>query len=75
MLLAGNESVREVKLFGLGETPLERYQTLLMRFYEEDREVAQKRTIAGLGRCWSLTDLPQPWMQRRNSRSSGGSAS
>ena len=52
MLLTGNETVKEIKLFGLGQTLLERYQTLFTKFYEEDRAIAQKRTIAGLG--WGM---------------------
>ncbi len=48
-LLTGNDTVKEVKLFGLGEPLLERYQTLFTRFYLEDRAIAEKRTIAGLG--------------------------
>jgi ATP-binding cassette subfamily B protein len=52
MLLTGNESVKEVKLFGLGEPLLARYRELFMQFYEEDRAIAQKRTLAGLG--WGM---------------------
>jgi ATP-binding cassette subfamily B protein len=52
MLLTGNEYVKEVKLFGLGESLLKRYQTLFTQFYLEDRAIAKKRTIAGLG--WGL---------------------
>ncbi|NLS79852.1 MAG: ABC transporter ATP-binding protein [Chloroflexi bacterium] len=51
-LLTGNESVKEVKLFGLGEFLLRRYQELLWQFYEQDRAVAQRRAVAGLG--WGL---------------------
>lgn len=48
-LLTGNESVKEIKLFGLGDSLLERYQKLFIQFYQEDIAIARKRTIAGLG--------------------------
>jgi len=48
-LLTGNDTVKEIKLFGLGEPLLKRYQTLFTRFYEEDRAIAERRTMAGLG--------------------------
>ena len=51
-LLTGNESVKEIKLFGLGEPLLKRYQELFVRFYREDRAIAERRTLAGLG--WGL---------------------
>jgi ATP-binding cassette subfamily B protein len=52
MLLTGNESVKEVKLLGLGEPLLGRYEELFTRFFQEDRAIAQRRTVAGLG--WGL---------------------
>ena len=52
MLLTGIESVKEIKLFGLGEPLLGRYRELFTRFYLEDRTIAQRRTVAGLG--WGL---------------------
>jgi len=52
MLLTGNEFVKEVKLFGLGENFLKQYQTLFTQFYLEDKAIAEKRTVAGLG--WGL---------------------
>ena len=52
MLLTGNESIKEIKLFGLGKPLLKRYQELFMRFYLEDRAIAERRTLAGLG--WGL---------------------
>lgn len=52
MLLTGNESVKEIKLFGLGLPLLKRYQELFVRFYEEDLAIARRRTFAGLG--WGL---------------------
>ena len=52
MLLTGNDTVKEIKLFGLGEPLLKRYQELFTRFYLEDRAIAERRTMAGLG--WGL---------------------
>lgn len=49
MLLTGNDTVKEIKLFGLGEPLLKRYQDLFEKFYTEDRAIAQKRSIASLG--------------------------
>ncbi len=51
-LLTGNDTVKEIKLFGLGGPLLERYQELFTRFYLEDRAIAEKRTWAGLG--WGM---------------------
>lgn len=51
-LLTGNEPVKEIKLFGLGETLLKRYQTLFTQFYLEDLAIARRRTLAGLG--WGI---------------------
>jgi len=51
-LLTGNDTVKEIKLFGLGKALLKRYQTLFLQFYQEDRVIAEKRTLAGLG--WGL---------------------
>jgi ATP-binding cassette subfamily B protein len=52
VLLTGNETVKEIKLFGLGESLLKRYRTLFTQFYLEDRAIAERRTAAGIG--WSL---------------------
>ncbi len=52
MLLTGNDTVKEIKLFGLGEPLLKRYQELFTRFYLEDLGIARRRTLAGLG--WGL---------------------
>jgi ATP-binding cassette subfamily B protein len=52
MLLTGNDTVKEIKLFGLGEPLLKRYQALFTQFYLEDRVIAERRTIAGLG--WGM---------------------
>lgn len=51
-LLTNNETVKEIKLFGLGKPLLERYQTLFTKFYLEDRAIAERRTMAGLG--WGM---------------------
>ena len=51
-LLTSNETVKEIKLFGLGKPLLERYQTLFTKFYLEDRAIAERRTLAGLG--WGM---------------------
>lgn len=52
MLLTNNETVKEIKLFGLGESLLERYQTLFKKFYLEDLAITKQRTIAGFG--WGM---------------------
>jgi len=52
MLLTGNDTVKEIKLFGLGEPLLRRYQELFTRFYQEDLAIARRRTVAGLG--WGM---------------------
>ena len=51
-LLTGNDTVKEIKLFGLGEPLLKRYQKLFSQFYQEDIKIAKNRTIAGLG--WGM---------------------
>ena len=51
-LLTGNDTVKEIKLFGLGEPLLKRYQTLFMQFYLEDRAIAERRILAGF--FWGL---------------------
>lgn len=51
-LLTGNDTVKEIKLFGLGEPLLKRYQDLFTQFYLEDRAIAEKRSLAGFG--WGL---------------------
>ncbi|NLG27785.1 MAG: ABC transporter ATP-binding protein [Chloroflexi bacterium] len=51
-LLTGNESVKEIKLFGLGNLLLERYQKLFTQFYLEDFAIAKQRTLASLG--WGM---------------------
>ena len=51
-LLTSHESVKEVKLFNLGETLLGRYHALFWKFYHEDRSIAVRRTLASL--YWGL---------------------
>jgi len=51
-LLTSYESVKEVKLFNLGETLLGRYHALFWKFYHEDRSIAVRRTLASLE--WGL---------------------
>jgi ATP-binding cassette, subfamily B, bacterial len=43
-VLANDEHAKEVKLFGLGPTLLERYRQLGEQFYEEDRKLFVQRT-------------------------------
>ena len=51
-LLTSNDTVKEIKLFGLGAPLLRRYQELFTQFYLEDRAIAERRTAAGLG--WGM---------------------
>jgi ATP-binding cassette subfamily B protein len=51
-LITSVETVKEIKLFGLGEPMLERHKELFTKFYEEDRAIARKRTVASL--LWGL---------------------
>ena len=51
-LLTSNETVKEIKLFGLGEPLLARYRKLFTTFFEEDREISRKNTIASF--FWGL---------------------
>jgi ATP-binding cassette subfamily B protein len=48
-LLTSIETVKEVKLFNLGNTLLTRYHDLFWKFYKEDYDIAVKRTWASLG--------------------------
>lgn len=43
-VLANDEHVKEVKLFGLGKTLLDRYRSLAELFFREDRALAARRT-------------------------------
>ncbi len=51
-LLTVDTSVKEVKLFGLGEPLLGRYAELFWKFLREDQALAQKRSLASFG--WGL---------------------
>lgn len=51
-LLTVDESAKEVKLFGLGEPLLRKYQELLQKAIKEDEEIAVKRSVASVG--WGL---------------------
>ncbi len=51
-LLTVDTSVKEVKLFGLGEPLLGRYADLFWKFMREDQALAQKRSLASFG--WGL---------------------
>ena len=51
-VLANDDHVKEVKLFGLGQTLLDRYNALSEQFFREDRAIVIKR--AGWGYALSL---------------------
>ena len=51
-LLTGNESIKEIKLFGLGTPLLVRYKELFSKFFEEDKAINQKSTLSSL--LWGL---------------------
>ena len=51
-LLTSNETVKEIKLFGLGEPLLARYRQLFTKFFEEDREISRKSSVASF--AWGL---------------------
>ncbi len=44
-VLANDEHVKEVKLFGIGPHLLERYKTLAESFFEEDKKLAIRRAV------------------------------
>ncbi len=48
-LLTKDASVKEVKLFGLGEPLLKRYLDLFWKAYREDTAVAKRRSLISLG--------------------------
>jgi ATP-binding cassette, subfamily B, bacterial len=48
-VLANDEHVKEVKLFGLGHYFLDRYKRLAESFYEQDRRLAVRRSLWGQG--------------------------
>ena len=51
-LLTNLDAVKEVKLFGLGEPLLQRYEGLFSSFLDEDRAIAWRRSMASLG--WGM---------------------
>ncbi len=51
-LLTVDESAKEVKLFGLGEPLLRKYQALLQKAIKEDQDIAVRRSLASVG--WGL---------------------
>jgi ATP-binding cassette subfamily B protein len=51
-LLTSVETVKEIKLFGLGEPLLARYRQLFTTFFEEDREISRKNSVASF--AWGL---------------------
>ena len=55
-LLTSNETVKEIKLFGLGEALKERFEKLFTEFMDEDNAIGRRNTFASLG--WGmLTNL------------------
>lgn len=48
-LLTSNDSVKEVKLFGLGAPLLKRYLGFFSKWYGEDTALAKRRSFIGLG--------------------------
>ena len=51
-LLTNLDAVKEIKLFGLGESFLNRYTKLFSTFLEEDEAIARKRSLASFG--WGM---------------------
>jgi ATP-binding cassette subfamily B protein len=51
-LLTVDSSAKEIKLFGLGEPLLGRYQELFWKFYREDETLARRRSVLSL--LWGL---------------------
>lgn len=51
-LLTVDSSVKEVKLFGLGEPLLQRYHELFWKFYQEDEALARRRSLISI--LWGL---------------------
>ncbi len=51
-LLTSNETVKEIKLFGLGPALKERYGDLFTQFLEEDASIARRNTFASL--AWGM---------------------
>jgi len=51
-LLTVDSSAKEIKLFGLGEPLLERYNELFWKFYQDDEALAKRRSIISM--LWGL---------------------
>lgn len=51
-LLTVDNSVKEVKLFGLGEPLLKRYHDMFWKFYREDASLARRRSLVSM--FWAL---------------------
>lgn len=51
-LLTVDSSAKEIKLFGLGEPLLRRYQDLFWKFYQEDERLARRRSLISM--LWGL---------------------
>jgi ATP-binding cassette, subfamily B, bacterial len=51
-LLTVDSSAKEIKLYGLGEPLLQRYQDLFWKFYHEDTSLARRRSLISL--LWGL---------------------
>jgi ATP-binding cassette subfamily B protein len=51
-VLTVDDAVKEVKLFGLGEPLLQRYNDLFWKFFAEDEHLARRRSLISLG--WGL---------------------
>jgi len=51
-LLTVDSSAKEIKLFGLGEPLLNRYQELFWKFYHEDASLARRRSL--ISTLWGL---------------------
>jgi ATP-binding cassette subfamily B protein/ATP-binding cassette subfamily C protein len=47
-ILTRDSHVKEVKLYGLGPTVMERYRRLFQQFFDEDRRIALRKLRAGL---------------------------
>ena len=48
-LLTEDTAAKEIKLFNLGDTLLERYMTLFDKFFREDKSLALRRAVVGFG--------------------------
>lgn len=51
-LLTSNETVKEIKLFGLGEALKRRYEDLFTQFLDEDTAIARRNTYASV--AWGM---------------------